>query len=127
SAMGCFTAIVACTGTALLAQTGVTPWQVGDVFVGAGSFADAAGIYKTLSGTGALKLDILGVNPQAPVPDLVNGTGDWTTGCFIDPNVSDGDLWTTAWTDNTLSHFSASTHTLLEKFAFNDANGFPTG
>jgi hypothetical protein len=77
----------------------VPSWNVGDVFAGIGSWFSNAGLYRTLSPTGA--------------PDLKDAYGGTTTGCAVDPNVAHGDLFTTSWDGLLISRFSAATHRLV--------------
>src|SRR6266550_8556844 len=86
--------------------TGITPWEVGDVFVGVGSHAEAGGIYRTLDPTGTLKLDRFGVDPLRPVPDLLDTLHDLSSGCTVGPTVANGDMWTSTWTGMVLHRFS---------------------
>ena len=114
---------VVVTGQRIGAQSsvGVTPWDVGDVFVGVGSPADSPGVYRTLAPTGARKLDRLGLDPLRPVPDLIDTLHDRTAGCTVDPMVPDGDLWTTTWTGMVLHRFSAQTHLVVNALHLQDA------
>lgn len=99
-----------------------TPWNIGDVFVGAGSFADSPGVYKTLAPQGSPKLDTGSATPASAVPDLLDGAGQFTNGCMVDPTAPDGNghLFTAAWTANTLSIFDGVTHQLRDVFPFTD-------
>lgn len=98
-------------------ENAVTPWNIGDVFVGAGSDVDSSGVYKTLGPQGSPKLDTGSANPVA---DLLDGAGYYTNGCMVDPTVPDGHLFTAAWTANTLSIFDSGTHQLRDVFRFSD-------
>src|SRR5579859_2870841 len=116
---------LSCATSALLAQAPaqsppVTPWQVGDVFVGVGNPRSSPGTYKTLDATGQPKLDASG----SPVPDLNTGT-KWATNCLVDRTAPQGDLWTESWEDMALSHFSGSDHSLVASYSFNVATPIP--
>ena len=101
-------------------ETAVTPWEVGDVFVGAGSVAHTPGVYKTLAPQGWRKRDSRSTTPANAVADLLDGAGYFTSGCMVNPTVPAGDLFTAAWTANTLSIFDGETHQLRDVFRFTD-------
>ena len=102
-----------------------TPWHIGDVFVGAGSYLASPGVYKTLAPQGHLKLDTgLLVTPAPPVADLLDGAGYFSSGCMVDPTAAsgNGDLFTASWKANTLSIFDGVTHQLRDVIRFVDPN-----
>jgi putative Ig domain-containing protein len=117
---------VVCAGSFVGAQSsvGITPWDVGDVFVGVGSVGDAGGTYRTLAPTGLLKLDRLGLDPLRPVPDLVDTVHDFASGCTVDPTAPNGDMWTTTWTGMVLHRFSAQTHLVVNALPLQDPATF---
>ena len=99
---------------------GVTPWDVGDVFVGVGSPGELPGVYRTLDATGARKVDRFGLHPLQGVPDLIDTVHGVTSGCAVDPTVPNGDLWTTTWTGMVVQRFSAQTHLVVNALNFQD-------
>ena len=102
-----------------------TPWQIGHLFVGAGSDVYASGVYKALGPQGHHNLDTgLLLTPAPPVADLLDGAGYYTTGCVVDPTTAsgNGDLFTASWRANTLSIFDGVTHQLRDVFRFVDPN-----
>jgi hypothetical protein len=100
----------------------LTRWQIGDVFIGAGSYADSPGVYKTLAPQGTLKLASGLATPASVVPDLLDGAGYFSSGCMVDPTPpgGNGHLFTASWTANTLSIFDGVTHQLRDVFPFTD-------
>ena len=52
--------------------------------------------------------------------DPMGGTRDFATGCTVDPTVSNGDLWTSAWTGMVLQRFSAQTHLMVSALHLQD-------
>jgi hypothetical protein len=100
----------------------LTPWNIGDVFVGAGSVTDSPGVYKTLAPQGSLKLDSGSPTPTRVVPDLLDGAGYFSSGCMVDPTAPSGSghLFTASWKANTLSIFDGVTQQLRDVFAFTD-------
>jgi hypothetical protein len=98
----------------LLTQAGqpgpVTPWGIGDVFVGIGSSFATRGKYQVMTPAGSVAGSNL-LDPFASTPLLE--TGGVTTGCMIDPSVPNGDLWTTSWDGLRISRFSDATHQLI--------------